>query len=989
MQADHWRTALASIAVGWALALGARGATYHVGQQLPGAADDNPGTLDRPWRTLSNAAARVQPGDTVIIHAGRYRESVNIARAGTADAPIVFQAFEDDAVVLDGTDEIPPESWQPVSGFTKVLALPLDHDPGQVLLDGSPIYMKVVKLGPTQWELGTLTDADARLWQWDQAGRRLLLNLGGEPPAAHRIAVPVRLHGLLLPSHCRVRNLQIMHYAGQGIGTDGEDVVIEDCLVVGCRSGIRVYGWNRRGTRVRRNTIIGSLGDGMQHSDRPRGCRIEDNLLIRNCLNPWHAVLWSGSMKINGAYDLIYAHNVVLEGGNRATPNGWDGWGLWGDCLIGRVFYIGNTAARNEHGGLYIEHSMADTRAYFNTLYANDDGITCRASQRGVFMHNYVESSHAAGLSVWRSRDAFPTVNNVFAHNLVRNCSLSLNIQNAPQLMDGNVYWPRGGGILASVAGRTFTNLEELAAATGYERHGEVAADQPGELGLGLVTFRVADAANPDEVLMMIGNPGAEWEDPIDNNMFPYFWRAGTGDDIERELRYNVYCGGLTNHVRFTDPLPLINYTYPGGGAVVSYGEFRQPIARTGRRCLAVEGFAPERIPADGMGWWTPSLPARPGDVLAVNLWVRGDELVPTGETALAAFAVFTDYTGQHRQQLGLVTGKTFRGTFGWEQVAASVTVPETARRVRFFFGLRPATGCLLFDDVTIGVQVPSAEPPPPEPSAGAPLSAELLPDRTLRVIWDGSAVAGGLAADDELQMTVKREWLIVEQKIITTLSNFPVVVEFDAREFPPGPYRVRAHILSRNGRMRAVSRTLVTVPPFSDAELKPHPERVSLAGLWKVRITTPLPAAPALDQAHQDPGPSIAAQQAFADNFDDTDWQEVAVPGMWENSGAEWQVDGEVVYRRKVVLPTDWFGRELVLALGPIDDFDTVYFNGMPVGQTGPSTPEAYAQARRYILPAGLVRLGENVIVVRIFDRFGGGGFTGQPAQMFIEPKP
>lgn len=43
-------------------------------------------------RTISEAAARAGPGDTVVIHAGVYRETVAVEQSGTEQRPIRFEA---------------------------------------------------------------------------------------------------------------------------------------------------------------------------------------------------------------------------------------------------------------------------------------------------------------------------------------------------------------------------------------------------------------------------------------------------------------------------------------------------------------------------------------------------------------------------------------------------------------------------------------------------------------------------------------------------------------------------------------------------------------------------------------------------------------------------------------------------------------------------------------------------------------------------------
>jgi len=52
------------------------GTAYHVDQQYSNASDGNRGTADSPWKTLSKAAEILEPGDTVVVHSGVYREQV-------------------------------------------------------------------------------------------------------------------------------------------------------------------------------------------------------------------------------------------------------------------------------------------------------------------------------------------------------------------------------------------------------------------------------------------------------------------------------------------------------------------------------------------------------------------------------------------------------------------------------------------------------------------------------------------------------------------------------------------------------------------------------------------------------------------------------------------------------------------------------------------------------------------------------------------------
>jgi pectin methylesterase-like acyl-CoA thioesterase len=84
------RLLLASLVLGGLLlpSACAFGATYYVATT---GLDTNPGTQTAPFQTIQKAADVVQPGDTVIVKAGTYRERVTMKTSGMAGKPITFQ----------------------------------------------------------------------------------------------------------------------------------------------------------------------------------------------------------------------------------------------------------------------------------------------------------------------------------------------------------------------------------------------------------------------------------------------------------------------------------------------------------------------------------------------------------------------------------------------------------------------------------------------------------------------------------------------------------------------------------------------------------------------------------------------------------------------------------------------------------------------------------------------------------------------------------
>ena len=144
-------------------------------------------------------------------------------------------------------------------------------------------------------------------------------------------------------------------------------------------------------------------------------------------------------------------------------------------------------------------------------------------------------------------------------------------------------------------------------------------------------------------------------------------------------------------------------------------------------------------------------------------------------------------------------------------------------------------------------------------------------------------------------------------------------------------------------------------------------------------------PAAKKEEPTYTDPGNKGLAEGFAAPKTSLEGWEEMILPQPWERAGLK--IDGAVWFRRDVEIPESWAGKDLTLSLGPIDDFDTTYFNGKQVGAIGPERMNAYATPRKYVIPAADVKAGRAVIAVRAFDNYGDGGFTGRDSDMKLEP--
>jgi sialate O-acetylesterase len=126
---------------------------------------------------------------------------------------------------------------------------------------------------------------------------------------------------------------------------------------------------------------------------------------------------------------------------------------------------------------------------------------------------------------------------------------------------------------------------------------------------------------------------------------------------------------------------------------------------------------------------------------------------------------------------------------------------------------------------------------------------------------------------------------------------------------------------------------------------------------------------------------PGSAADPIWADPaLDISDWKEMTLPTSWEIAGLP-DFDGVVWFRKELDLPESWAGKEAVLHLGPVDDQDTTWVNGVQVGAKG-----NYQEPRDYRVPASVLKPGRNVIAVRVLDTGGPGGISAPAEQIRLE---
>jgi parallel beta-helix repeat protein len=367
--------------------LSVRAANYHVAQRHPQAADDGPGSAEQPWKTISQSAKKIGPGDSVLIHDGVYREAVILKTSGTAQAPIRFQAAPGEHVVLTGADRM--TGWQKADGappvyhvnwphrfitWSKTMAHPDDNYHlvigrcEQVAVDA---YLLRPVLSESQLAPGTFfADTEHQtLYVWDIGNRdpnKTLVEASVRQEIFSVAGDYVELRGL----HFRYAANMAQHGAVVLAGAHG---LLEDCIVESMNASGATFAGP---SAVVRRCVFrdnGQLGFGASHAHNLwfTQCLVENNN-TKNFDRGWEA----------GGCKLVLSREAVLEG-SRFVRN--RGNGVWFDignenCTVRQCLI-----ADNEDAGIFYEISFG-LRALDNVIAGNGFAATAGAwgAQAGI-----------------------------------------------------------------------------------------------------------------------------------------------------------------------------------------------------------------------------------------------------------------------------------------------------------------------------------------------------------------------------------------------------------------------------------------------------------------------------------------------------------------------------------------------------------------------------------------------------------------------------
>ncbi len=276
-------------------------AAYHV-MQVAGADDQNPGTLEAPLRTLTAGARVLHPGDTLVIHAGIYREAVRIEASGTASAPIVIEGAQGESVVITGANSVASSDWDSLPGQLIWRHMPWTYRAFPAFHPSYPKYKligrteQVVLDGKLLRQVLTVAEMQPGTFCADpETSHALYVWLPhGDSPQRHEIEASVRpLLMRLVGDYLIVRNLRFRfasnHAQEPALDIQGTHDLVDDCVIEWTNGEGAALGGSDNVLRRVVSRFNGQLGIGARGTNN----RLEKCALVSNNLkgfaNDWEA----------------------------------------------------------------------------------------------------------------------------------------------------------------------------------------------------------------------------------------------------------------------------------------------------------------------------------------------------------------------------------------------------------------------------------------------------------------------------------------------------------------------------------------------------------------------------------------------------------------------------------------------------------------------------------------------------------------------------
>ena len=489
--------------------------------------DSNPGTFQSPFKTINKAAQVANPGDTVYVREGTYRERVFPLRGGTSEnARITYQNYNGETVYIKGSElvanwvdqgngtykaTLSSSLFGSYNPYTIALQRKTNRTLGEVYLNGTPLNevdaIANVAATPNSWKAST-------------DGLSIYANFNGVNPLISAVEINARrqvfapLSSQYNLGYITVKGFIVEHAANQypymfwddsytsmygAISTTGgHDWIIEDCTVRYAKSIGIVFGYEGGEALVKAgytlppaNNLIGEMFDRI-------GYDIIRNNTVSDCGSSGITGMWGPFTKIQGNkveynnrmkfsfnnsdYEFagIKTHYFMdgLIQDNLIRNN--DAVGVWVDNMYTRARISGNIFMNNNDYGdgkaeLYTEMGfgplMIDTNVFINNTGGTIVDVT--DSEGTVFAHNLFQGNSSVQI-----REAGHRLTNLFTpHSVDFNNCYQYNVDTANNVFYNNMFIESNMVIPAATA-NVYNNISDYNVfldgaqmASGYDTH--------------------------------------------------------------------------------------------------------------------------------------------------------------------------------------------------------------------------------------------------------------------------------------------------------------------------------------------------------------------------------------------------------------------------------------------------------------------------------------------------------------------------------------
>lgn len=383
------------------------GAWRYVAPGHPSAQDRGEGDSARPYRTLTYAMQQLQPGDTLKIHPGVYREALILPpRAWAIDKPTTIVGDSAGGVIIIGTDMV--TGWI-AQGDNLFIKRPWLQEPQQVVLDGKPLRQisgTIFDGYPERpgHELTGLHTSEGGIWPTRQAGDRDHLPLGSFFYDAVRRELLIKTDRALLPDgavEVSTRPYLVLGRQAYGITIANLRFRYANTSTLSRQGAITIAG---KGNTLRNLVIEDMDGAGVEIDG--------DNNEIVHCMIARSGYL---GIKARGKRNRIIG-NRVNHNNTRGFNKWWEAGGMKfiGDGGLHDSTVANNMVDHNRGDGIWFDWGNEANRVERNIVAYNEGfGIHYEASARASIVDNRVFANRQRGIYLPHSRDS------VVAHNLV------------------------------------------------------------------------------------------------------------------------------------------------------------------------------------------------------------------------------------------------------------------------------------------------------------------------------------------------------------------------------------------------------------------------------------------------------------------------------------------------------------------------------------------------------------------------------------------